>query len=163
MRVSNDKESQPPAGTDAHPVRENGDRADGHVDGHADGHADGRGEGGRRILLVEDHPDTNRVMTLLLERRGYVVVPTSTVHGALEIAGREQFDLLISDIGLPDGTGLELMQALQAIAPMRGIALSGYGMDDDIRRSREAGFAEHITKPVSTSRLLAVIERLVNA
>jgi CheY-like chemotaxis protein len=118
-------------------------------------------EHGRRILLVEDHVDTNRVMTLLLQRRGYDVTPTSNVHDALEVAARERFDLVISDIGLPDGTGLDLMRALRASEPVMGIALSGYGMDDDIRRSHEAGFAEHLTKPVSSNRLLAVIERLV--
>jgi CheY-like chemotaxis protein len=123
---------------------------------------DGRADLGKKILLVEDHLDTKRVMTLLLERRGYTVTSSSSVQDALQIARAERFDLVISDIGLPDGTGLELMQALRAIEPVAGIALSGYGMDEDIRRSHEAGFAEHLTKPVSSTRLLAAIERLTS-
>ncbi len=80
----------------------------------------------------------------------------------LELAAREDFDLLLSDLGLPDGSGLDLMRRVLADHPQaRGIALSGYGMDEDIARSREAGFAEHLTKPINFERLEAVIAQVM--
>jgi signal transduction histidine kinase len=126
-------------------------------DGKADGHID---PGGRklRILIVEDHEDTRRVIQMLLERLGYEVAIAKNVRTALELATQRDFDLLISDIGLPDGTGLDLMRALVAGGrPIRAIALSGYGMEGDIRRSREAGFLEHLTKPISVRKLQETI------
>jgi CheY-like chemotaxis protein len=70
------------------------------------------------------------------------------------------YDVLISDIGLPDGTGLDLMCQARAIQPLVGIALSGFGMEHDIRRSKEAGFALHLTKPLNFQLLVDSIERL---
>ena len=113
-----------------------------------------------RILLVEDHADTARTMTLLLKSLGYRVTTAGSVASALEAAGSEKFDLLISDVGLPDGTGLELMRQLLARGPMRGIVLSGFGMEEDVKRSIEAGFSEHLTKPIDLHRLEAAIERV---
>ena len=78
----------------------------------------------------------------------------------LALAERIPFDLLVSDVGLPDGNGLELMQRLQKMRPMPGIAMSGFGMDEDIARSREAGFAEHLTKPISIARLEEAIQKI---
>jgi CheY-like chemotaxis protein len=119
---------------------------------------------GVRILLVDDHEDTNRAMRRLLERWGYKVACAFSVESALQAASSEPFDLLISDIGLPDGSGLELMRELLAQPrprPLRGIALSGFGMEDDIRKSREAGFHDHLTKPVSFQKLQAAIRDVV--
>jgi signal transduction histidine kinase len=113
-----------------------------------------------RILLVEDHADTARTMTLLLRSMGYRVTTAGSVASALEAAASEKFDLLISDVGLPDGTGLDLMQQLQSRGPMRGIVLSGFGMEEDVRRSLEAGFSVHLTKPIDLQRLEAAIERV---
>jgi hypothetical protein len=113
-----------------------------------------------RILLVEDHADTARTMTVLLRSLGYQVTTVGSVASALEAATCEKFDLLISDLGLPDGTGLDLMQQLQARGPMRGIVLSGFGMEEDVRRSLEAGFSIHLTKPIDLQRLEAAIERV---
>ncbi len=110
-----------------------------------------------RILLVEDHEDTRRAMSRLLRMQGHDVTTADTVRAALELAARETFDLLISDIGLPDGSGLELMQRLRQV---RGIALSGFGSEDDRRRSREAGFAHHLTKPVNFRTLEQLIQDL---
>jgi DNA-binding response OmpR family regulator len=70
--------------------------------------------------------------------------------------------VLISDIGLPDGTGLELMQSLRAGHRMRGIAMSGFGMEDDVRRSLHAGFHTHLTKPVNLDLLEAAISELAS-
>ena len=113
-----------------------------------------------RILLVEDHEDTNPSLTNLLRRRGYVVKSADSISSALECAANDSFDLLISDIGLPDGTGIELMERLRAEHSLKGIALTGFGMEDDIRRSRDVGFSEHLVKPVDLNKLDAVIQKL---
>ena len=113
-----------------------------------------------RILLVEDHEDTNRSLTNLLRRRGYQVQSADSVSSALECAANGSFDLLISDIGLPDGTGIELMERLGTEHSLAGIALTGFGMEDDIRRSRDVGFSEHLVKPVDLNKLDAVIQKL---
>lgn len=115
---------------------------------------------GLRILLAEDNHDTGTLMRKILERRGYRVDLVTGVEAALTHAQRHVYDLLISDIGLPDGSGLELIERIRHIRPIPGIAMSGFGMDDDIRRSREAGFTEHLTKPVSINKLDEVIKRI---
>jgi CheY-like chemotaxis protein len=79
----------------------------------------------------------------------------------METAGRNPFDLLISDIALPDGTGLELIACLRAMSSIRGIAISGFGMNGDIQKSLEAGFAEHLVKPVKLEKLEAAIARVM--
>jgi PAS domain S-box-containing protein len=109
-----------------------------------------------RLLVVEDHRDTAAALVRLLVRRGYEVRSAETVASALDIARDFDFDVLITDIGLPDGTGHELFEKLKAQPRgkvLRGLALSGFGMDDDIARSRAAGFTEHLTKPVDFARL----------
>ena len=123
----------------------------------------GRNDGAARpslsILLVDDHEDTARAMGRLLQRLGYQVKTAHTVASALETFGRDRFDLVISDIGLPDGSGLELMRQIRQGRDVRGIALSGFGMEEDVRKSKEAGFFEHLTKPVNFQKLDAVIRQ----
>jgi CheY-like chemotaxis protein len=111
------------------------------------------GESPRRILLVEDHLPTSRALMLLLTRRNYEVVAAPSVAEARAIASREKFDLLISDIGLPDGNGYELMAELHSRHRLVGIALTGYGTERDVSRSHAAGFVTHLTKPVSVQAL----------
>lgn len=106
-----------------------------------------------RILLVDDHADTRMVMSRMLGRRGYRVVEAGSVADALARYDEQPFDLVVSDLGLPDGSGHDLMVRLQAIRQVPGIALSGYGMEADIERSREAGFDRHLTKPVDFNLL----------
>jgi len=113
------------------------------------------------ILLVDDHPDTNLALKMLLERRGYKVLTANTVESALKVARDAEFDLVISDIGLPDASGLDLIRELQQMKPTRAIALSGFGTEDDIQRSKNAGFDEHLTKPFNLQKLNEVIERLL--
>jgi signal transduction histidine kinase/response regulator RpfG family c-di-GMP phosphodiesterase len=113
----------------------------------------------KRILLVEDHEDTNRSLTNLLRRRGYHVQPAASVRSALDLAEHEQFDVLISDIGLPDGTGIELMKTLNSHRPLFGIALTGYGMEDDIQKSHDSGFNHHLVKPVDLNKLDLLIQQ----
>jgi two-component system CheB/CheR fusion protein len=117
----------------------------------------------RRILLVEDHEDTAMIMSTVLRHQGHVVRRAASVAAALQAAQAEPFDLVISDIGLPDGSGLDLMRQLRLRQPVRGIALSGFGMEDDVRRSRDAGFDEHLTKPVSLEVLESTLKRVVDA
>lgn len=113
------------------------------------------------LLVVEDHADTARVLSAHLRRLGFTVTLANTVAGALALVRDEPFDLVVSDLGLPDQSGFELMRQIHAIRPMPGIAMSGYGMAEDIRMSREAGFAQHLVKPVSIPRLEEAIRELV--
>ena len=114
-----------------------------------------------RILLVDDHQDTCTALERLLVRRGHLVAAAHNVRSAMEAAARNSFDLLISDIALPDGTGTELMTYLHAISRIPGIAISGFGMNGDIEKSIEAGFAEHLVKPVKMENLEAAIDRVM--
>jgi CheY-like chemotaxis protein len=119
--------------------------------------------GDARILLVEDHEDTARVLRRILEKAGYYVAHANTSAAAVELAGSEAFDLVVSDLGLPDGSGLDLMRTLHARFDLPGIALSGFGTEDDIAASSAAGFAEHLTKPADWPQLRAAIDRLLAA
>jgi PAS domain S-box-containing protein len=118
--------------------------------------------GSLRILLVEDNADTLRVMARLLGRRGHRVTTADGIAAALRAAQGNEFDLLISDLGLPDGNGLDLIRRLREshANPIPGIALSGFGMDEDVRRSREAGFLEHLIKPIDFASLEQAICRV---
>jgi len=118
---------------------------------------------GLKILLVDDHQDTCAALEKLLARRGHLVAVSHDVRSAMEAAARNKFDLLISDIALPDGTGLDLMMQLRAIANVPGIAISGFGNDVDIGRSLQAGFSEHLIKPIKLNNLEAAIERALGA
>ncbi len=118
---------------------------------------------GLRILLVDDHQDTCAALEKLLVRRGHLVAATHNMRSAMEAAVRNRFDLLISDIALPDGSGMELMMQLQAISKMPGIAISGFGNNGDIEKSLKAGFSEHLIKPVKLEKLEAAMERAIAA
>lgn len=113
------------------------------------------------ILLVEDHADTARVLRRILEHAGYAVTHADTVSAARTLAAGQHFDLVVSDVGLPDGSGLDLMRSLRAAHGLNGIALSGFGTDEDLAASSAAGFAEHLTKPVDWPQLSDAIERLL--
>ena len=115
----------------------------------------------RRVLVVDDHFDTCTGMKMMLERRGYRVTVAHTADQAVERTHHEDFDLVISDIGLPDRSGYELMQELSATKGLRGIALSGFGMENDVNRARAAGFSEHLTKPINFDRLEESIQNLL--
>jgi PAS domain S-box-containing protein len=108
------------------------------------------------ILLVEDHAPTRQVLARLLDRAGHRVISASSVTEALEMQAKhtQPLDILISDIGLPDGSGIDLMEQLrQQGIFIPGIALSGYGMDEDLQRTRAAGFHSHLVKPVKFEQL----------
>ena len=118
----------------------------------------------RRILLVEDHADTAAILIRLLRRMGHDVIHADTVAGALRMAHEEMhgsgIDLIMSDLGLPDGSGLDLMRELSKTYGLQGIALSGFGMDSDLEQSRAAGFSKHLTKPIDISVVKAAIAEL---
>ena len=116
---------------------------------------------GLKILLVDDHHDTCAALEKLLVRRGHLVAATHNVRSAMEAAVHNKFDLLISDIALPDGTGMDLMIQLRAISKIPGIAISGFGNNGDIERSLQAGFSEHLIKPIKLERLEAAMERAI--
>ncbi len=116
----------------------------------------------RYILVVDDHHDTCTGMKMMLERRGYDITLAHTADQAVAKARARDFDLLISDIGLPDRSGYELMRELREIKNLRGIALSGFGMEHDINKARAAGFSEHLTKPINFERLEEVIQGLLD-
>jgi CheY-like chemotaxis protein len=112
-----------------------------------------------RILLVDDHADTLRAMSRLLRQLEHRVVTADCVSSALSAAECEDFDLLISDLGLPDGTGTGLLRELLKRRPVKGIALTGYGMESDVQRTREAGFFAHLTKPIDFDQLQEAIRQ----
>jgi DNA-binding response OmpR family regulator len=113
-----------------------------------------------RLLVVEDDKSTLQILTQLLTRDGHEVVSTRNLTEARAAAAGAGFDAVISDLGLPDGTGLELMTELRERYGLRGVALSGYGMEEDLLRSREVGFAAHLVKPVDVNELRRVLRKL---
>src|SRR5436190_2199149 len=116
----------------------------------------------RRVLLVDDHYDTCLGMKRMLERRGYQITVAHSAEQAVEKVRTQEFDLLISDIGLPDRSGYELMREVRLNKHLPGIALSGFGSEQDVNQAREAGFAEHLTKPINFERLEKTIESLLS-
>jgi CheY-like chemotaxis protein len=124
------------------------------------------GNGGKpkfRVLVVEDHHDTAEMLSRLLRASGYGVKTAHNATTALQFAALEPFDVIVTDIGLPDMTGYDLMKEIKSRYPMKGIAMSGYGMDEDLRKSREAGFSDHIIKPANVAQLERTILRVVKS
>ncbi|QGZ61539.1 hybrid sensor histidine kinase/response regulator [Paraburkholderia acidisoli] len=115
--------------------------------------------GALNILLVEDHDDTAEVMSQLMRALGHDVAVAGSVAGALALSSAERFDLVVSDIGLPDGSGIDFIRAFRTNSTVPAIALTGFGTDDDVRRSVEAGFTAHLTKPVNFIQLERLIEQ----
>ncbi|MFN2476785.1 MAG: PAS domain S-box protein [Chthoniobacterales bacterium] len=113
-----------------------------------------------RILMVEDHEHTSVVMSRLLRRAGHEVLTANTVQTALDVLRSTKIDLLVSDLGLPDGNGFQVMRELAKRSEAKGIAVSGYGMDEDVAQSNAAGFSVHLTKPISPEQLERAIKEV---
>ena len=113
-----------------------------------------------RILLVEDHGDTRRTLSRLLSHFGHDISVADCTQTALEIVESKEFDVVLSDIGLPDGSGYEVISQAKRKRPVKGVALTGYGTDEDVRRGKEAGFDFHLTKPVDFHELRSVLEQV---
>lgn len=119
--------------------------------------------GKRRVLIVDDHADTAMVMQRLVSQLGYDVQTAESFDGAIQASGEGQFDLILADITLPDGDGLELLAEFsrRGSPGIKGIALTGHGMPEDIERSRQAGYSGHLIKPVQFSQLTSLINDLL--
>jgi CheY-like chemotaxis protein len=114
-----------------------------------------------RVLLVEDHALSAELMKTLLESHDFSVRTVGSYREAVTMASQWLPDVLISDVGLPDKDGVEVMTTMRNAHPnLRGIAVSGYVTDEDVQRSLKAGFSDHLCKPVSIDRLVAAINRL---
>jgi len=112
-----------------------------------------------RVIVVEDHAASAEGLNRFLSAVGYKVFIATDMSSALSLASAVEFDVLLSDLALPDGSGWELMKRLSAERRIRGIAFSGHNSPDDLQRSAEAGFLEHIPKPLSPEKLCAAIDR----
>jgi len=115
---------------------------------------------GLTILLIDDNRDTLKYVASLLQQRGHQVNPAFNFRTARKLAEANTYDLVISDIELPDGSGLDLMRELTIRQPTPGIALSGFGTVDDVAMSLQAGFAEHLIKPIEFRNLEEAIRRV---
>lgn len=114
-----------------------------------------------RILLVEDHVATASALAKMLLRHGFAVASAGTAPAALAVAQLQPFDLLITDIGLPEKNGWELFRELRKVQPkLLAIALTGYGYPEDVRRSEAEGIQLHLIKPTTMQQLQAAILRL---
>jgi CheY-like chemotaxis protein len=113
-----------------------------------------------RLLLVDDHDDTRGVLSRLLNKCGHEVVTADSAKNALRALDSTKFDALISDIGLPGTSGYELIHEAKQRQPLKGIALSGLGMDEDLQRSRAAGFDYHLTKPINFQDLRSILKKM---
>jgi PAS domain S-box-containing protein len=113
------------------------------------------------LLLVEDHAETARALTRLLQNRGYKIESVATIAAGLEAIDRGNYDLLICDLGLPDGTGIELIEKVRKTHKTPAIALTGFGMQEDVDRAQRAGFDVHLTKPVNLQKLEVTMWRLL--
>lgn len=119
----------------------------------------GKGSKSLRILLVEDHQDTRRTLSRLLTHFGHNVVTADNVEGAIDIMGSNNIDTVLCDIGLPDGSGFEVAAQARANGGIRTIALTGFGTEQDVQRSKEAGFDFHLVKPINFQELQTVLEQ----
>lgn len=113
-----------------------------------------------QLLIVDDHEATRTVLSRLLSRGGHRVALAASMQEALTLFGTEYFDVVISDLGLPDGSGLDLIRELQRQRPVAGIALSGYGTEEDLRQTKAAGFFAHLIKPVNIEHLRQLLWQL---
>jgi CheY-like chemotaxis protein len=112
-----------------------------------------------RMLLVEDNEDAAMAMSMSLEYMGYEVTHAPTLREALAVGTQQRFDVIVTDLGLPDGSGLELGPVLAARAPL--IALSGFGSAEDVARSMSAGFVAHLVKPTDPDDVHATVGKVL--
>jgi len=112
-----------------------------------------------RILLVEDHQDTRRTLSRLLTHFGHKVVTADNVEGAIELIGVNNIDVVLCDIGLPDGSGYEVAAQARAIGHIKAIALTGFGTERDVQRSKDAGFDFHLVKPINFQELQSALDQ----
>jgi len=114
------------------------------------------------ILLVEDHQDTRRMLSRLLTHFGHEVLTADNVRSALKIISSEELelDVLLCDIGLPDGSGYEVISQAKRKQRIKAVALTGFGTEEDLRRSKKAGFDFHLVKPIDLHELQTVLDKV---
>lgn len=150
-----------PSQSDVHLMPSRG--AQTHFRPHADKSQGSPSERHRWALVVDDVSDVTDMLSVLMTHAGYEVSTASSAQEAISLARENHFDMIISDIGMPEMNGYELAEALRTLpgyeaVPM--VAVTGYSMFDDRSRSLSAGFNEHVTKPIDPRAFLALIEQL---
>jgi CheY-like chemotaxis protein len=113
-----------------------------------------------RILLVEDHGETLQIFARLLRHFGHEISAADCAQSALQLLESKEFDLVLTDIELPDGGGYNVVSQAKRKQPVKAVALAGFSTDEDIRRSKEAGFDFHLTKPVDFFELRTVLNQV---
>ena len=113
-----------------------------------------------QILIVEDHQDTRHMLSRLLIHFGHEVLAADNVRSALKIIASKQPDVLLCDIGLPDGSGYDVISQAKRKQPIKAVALTGFGTEEDIRRSKDAGFDFHLVKPIDLHELQTVLNKV---
>ena len=113
-----------------------------------------------RILVVEDHSDTLEALSRLLSHFGHEISVADRAQNALNIIDSEEFDVVLCDIALPDGSGYDVIAQAKRRRPIKAVALTGFGTSEDVERGREAGFDFHLTKPVDFHELRAVLGQI---
>jgi CheY-like chemotaxis protein len=113
-----------------------------------------------RILVVEDHSDTLQALSRLLSHFGHEISVANGAKNALKIIDSKEFDVVLCDIALPDGSGYDVIAEAKRKKPVKGVALSGFAATEDIKRGREAGFDFHLAKPVDFHELRTVLGQI---
>jgi CheY-like chemotaxis protein len=116
---------------------------------------------GLRILVVEDHAETLRVLARLLDHFGHKISVADSTQSALQFLQSNVFDVILADIGLPDGSGYEVVSQAKQKQAVKAVALTGFDREEDIRRGKEAGFDFHLSKPVDFHELRTVLSQFV--
>jgi CheY-like chemotaxis protein len=111
-------------------------------------------------MLLEDHEDTALMMGKVLLQMGHEVETYATVAAATERLRERKYDVILSDIGLPDGTGIDFIRAAREFCQTPAVALTGYGMAEDVEECLDAGFDEHLTKPIDIERLRKTLSKM---
>ena len=114
-----------------------------------------------KFFVVENHQDTLDAIKMFLEAQGHAVEVAPDMKSALKLAPKTKFDVMISDIGLPDGDGWELLKQLREQMPIKAIAMSGYGMRADLAKSAAAGYAAHLIKPFGPPELESALKKVL--
>jgi CheY-like chemotaxis protein len=113
-----------------------------------------------RILVVEDHSDTLQALSRLLNHFGHEISVADGAQDALNIIDSKEFDVVLCDIALPDGSGYDVIAQAKRRRPIKAVALTGFGTSEDVERGRQAGFDFHLTKPVDFHELRAVLGQI---
>lgn len=119
----------------------------------------------KRIMIIEDQPDTLEMLAASFQTRGFVTILCNSAEQALETAASEHFDLVISDIAMPGMDGLQLIKDLRSrkeLETIPAIALTGYAAQKDLEAAIAAGFNMHLTKPIDPTDLMAAVEKLLS-